>query len=164
MLEVKPVPPDQWEVWRDLRLRSLRESPDAFGSTLERELAFGRDDWAARLDGSNGPAVIARWSRGEPVGMGAGWCYEPGRLMVVAMWTDPRRRGQGVGTAILDVLVAWAREHELRPDLWVADANPGARAFYERYGFVGNGETAQLRAGSPLTMSRLVLSDHAHPG
>jgi GNAT superfamily N-acetyltransferase len=73
------------------------------------------------------------------------------------MWTEPAWRGQGVGRSVLDQVVAWARERELRPDLWVADSNPAARRLYERYGFEPNGETAPLREESGLTMTRLVL-------
>jgi GNAT superfamily N-acetyltransferase len=154
-IEVVPVSEEDWEVWRDIRLRSLRDSPDAFGSTLERELAFTEQDWRRRLDGS-GPAVLAR-SGGAAVGMGAGFIHAPGKLMIVAMWTDPGHRGRGVGSRILDALVAWAERNDVRPDLWVADTNPAARALYERHGFVATGETAPLRDGSPISMSRLAL-------
>jgi GNAT superfamily N-acetyltransferase len=89
--------------------------------------------------------------------MGAGWAYEPGRLMVVAMWTDPAHRGRGLGTRILEHVVTWARERDLAADLWVADGNPAARAIYEGFGFVGTGEVSPLREGSRLTMSQLEL-------
>ena len=154
-VEVRPVVADDWEAWRDIRLRSLRDSPDAFGSTLDRELAFAEEDWRRRLDGS-GPAVLA-WSGDATVGMGAGFLHAPGRLMVVAMWTDPAWRGHGIGSRVLDAVVGWAERHDVRPDLWVADANPAARALYERHGFIATGETEPLRDGSPLTKSRLVL-------
>jgi GNAT superfamily N-acetyltransferase len=152
---VRLVGAEAWQTWRDIRLRSLRDSPDAFGSTYAREVAFAEAHWTGRL-ADDAPAVLA-FHDGAAVAMGAGWVYEPGKLMIVAMWTDPRLRGRGIGTRILDELVTWAREHGLRPDLWVADGNPAARAVYERYGFVPNGVTAPLRAGSPLQMRRLVL-------
>jgi len=34
MLKVREFLPDEWQTYRALRLRSLAESPDAFGSTL----------------------------------------------------------------------------------------------------------------------------------
>lgn len=153
---------DDWKSWRDIRLRALCQDPDAFGSTYERESAFEEDTWRSRLTGDSGPAVLARVDE-TPVGMGAGWLYEPGRLMVVAMWTEPRWRGRGVGFTVLDEVVGWARARDLRSDLWVADTNPQARRLYENYGFLPDGRVSPLREGSPIMMSRLVLPAPADP-
>ncbi|MFY1674676.1 GNAT family N-acetyltransferase [Plantactinospora sp. WMMB334] len=150
------VGPDDWRSWQEIRLRSLREDPDAFGSTHEREAAFPEQTWRSRLDGAHGPSVLA-YAGEEVVGIGAGWCHEPGRLMVVAMWTEPDRRGQGVGRRVLGHVVGWARERDLRVELWVADGNPGARRLYERYGFRADGRTEPIRDGADATMSHLVL-------
>jgi GNAT superfamily N-acetyltransferase len=115
-----------------------------------------RYEWRSRLGGTRGPAVVA-YDRDQPVGMGAGWPYEPGRLMIVAMWTEPASRGQGVGMSILTDLVDWSCVRSLRPELWVADSKPAARRLYERFGFRPTGETAPLREAATLAMSRLVL-------
>lgn len=148
--------PEDWRAWREVRLRSLREDPDAYGSTHEREVAFLPALWRQRLAGTDGPAVLAVVDDAA-VGMGAGWQPRPGTLMVVGMWTDPAWRGRGVGRAVLDVVVGWAAERDLETELWVADANPDARRMYERYGFVPTGENDVLREGRSATASRLVL-------
>ncbi|MEO3925294.1 GNAT family N-acetyltransferase [Micromonosporaceae bacterium B7E4] len=152
------VGPDDWESWREIRLRSLRQDPDAFGSTYEREAAFTEQTWRSRLDGTGGPSVLA-YAGDEVVGIGAGWLHEPGRLMVVAMWTAPDRRGEGIGRQVLDQVIGWADERGLLVDLWVADGNPGARRLYERHGFRPDGRTAPIREGSEATMTHLVLPD-----
>ncbi|MDG4791256.1 GNAT family N-acetyltransferase [Micromonospora sp. WMMD1102] len=150
------VGPDDWKSWREIRLRALRQDPEAFGSTHEREAAFTEPEWRYRLDGASGPSVLA-YAGDELVGIGAGWLYEPGRLMVVAMWTEPDRRGAGIGRQVLDHVVGWARERDLPVELWVADDNPAARRLYERYGFRPDGRTEPIREGSDATMSHLVL-------
>jgi GNAT superfamily N-acetyltransferase len=157
-VEIRLVAPNDWETWREVRLRSLQESPDAFGSTLERELDFRQDDWARRLDGTGGPAFLA-CSDGVPVGMAGGFLPpdRPDELMIVAMWVDPAGRGRQVGRRLLDTVVAWAHDHGVKPFLWVADGNSAARRLYESYGFVPTGEQESLRADSPLRMHRMVL-------
>jgi GNAT superfamily N-acetyltransferase len=145
---------DDLDLWRTVRLRSLADSPDAFGSTLEREQAFTEDDWLARL---SPPAVLVLDDGGDPIGLGAGFEVRPGVLLVVAMWVDPAWRGHGLSRRVLDLVVDWAREHDLEVELDVTRDNPAGRAAYERYGFVYTGDQEPLREGSPIVMDRMVL-------
>jgi ribosomal protein S18 acetylase RimI-like enzyme len=147
MSELRRIGPDDWALFREIRLRSLAESPDAFGSTLEREQGFAEDDWRRRL---TGPVYVV--TDPGPVAVG-GIFDEGGTLHVWGMWTDPAHRGRGHARRILDALIA--------PDaaavLDVNVTNDAARAAYERYGFVGTGEIEPLRPGSEQQMERMVL-------
>jgi ribosomal protein S18 acetylase RimI-like enzyme len=147
MSELRRIGPDDWELFREIRLSSLAESPDAFGSTLEREQGFAEDDWRRRL---TGPVYVV--TDPGPVAVG-GIFDESGTLHVWGMWTDPAHRGRGHARRILDALIA--------PDaaavLDVNVTNDAARAAYERYGFVGTGEIEPLRPGSEQQMERMVL-------
>jgi GNAT superfamily N-acetyltransferase len=155
-----------WRTWRDLRLRALSDSPDAFGSTYERELALTEDDWRRRAAGAAnavsvgagdpGPAVLA-FAGDQPVGIGGGYCDLPGWLHVVAMWTDPAWRGRHVGEQVVNALDEWAGERGLRLHLDVETTNVAARRLYERCGLVATGETRPLREGSERRVERMVL-------
>lgn len=154
---------EDWPTWRELRLRSLADSPEAYGSTLELEQGFTEAQWRGRVAGwrdpenqVSGPAVLAYADDGA-VGMGGGYRDEPGMLHVVAMWTDPAWRGNGVGRLVLDTLRGWAEERGLTLHLDVAATNPDARRLYERYGFEPTGHTKPLRPGATTTCDRLVL-------
>lgn len=149
---------EDWELWRDLRLRALQDAPTAFGSTYEHERGFTEADWVERLDDPTGAAFLAKLE-GVPVGMGGGYSDLPGWLHVVAMWTAPDARGRGVGRAVLQHLAAWARERELRLHLDVESGNVVARRLYERAGFVPTGETRPLREGSSYLVERMILGD-----
>jgi hypothetical protein len=48
---VRKFAPDEWDLYRTLRLAALAESPDAFGSTLAHERARADSDWESRLSG-----------------------------------------------------------------------------------------------------------------
>jgi GNAT superfamily N-acetyltransferase len=152
--EVRYADPDDLDLWRTVRLRALADSPNEFGSTLEREQAFTEHEWLARL---SPPAVLALDDRGEPIGLGAGFEVREGVLLVVAMWVDPAWRGRGLSRRVLDLVVGWARDHDLEVELDVTRDNPAARAAYVRYGFVYTGEQEPLREGSPIVMDRMVL-------
>jgi RimJ/RimL family protein N-acetyltransferase len=157
--EVRRVHADDWPLWRDVRLRSLADAPDAFGSTYERELAFTEADWRERL--KHGPRVLVLVD-GEPVALGGGFPVE-GKVFVFGMWTAEGHRRRGHADAVLDVVVAWARERDLPVELHVNTANPGARAAYERYGFVPTGRLEELRPGSDQQIELMRLSDPAAP-
>jgi predicted GNAT family acetyltransferase len=135
--------PDDWAVLRDVRLRALADSPDAFGSTLEREQDFDEKEWRRR---SVRPVWVAEVD-GRPVGMAGAFSHD-GTLQVWGMWTDPAHRGQGLARALLDALIGPAVSEGRSVVLHVNIANPGARAFYEAYGFVATGELEPLRPGS----------------
>ena len=119
-----------WPVLRDVRLRALADSPDAFGSTLEREQSFDEKEWRRR---TVRPVWVAEVGV-RPVAM-AGVFADDGVLQVWGMWTDPDHRGQGVARALLDRLVGPAVADGRPVALHVNTTNAGARAFYEGYGF-----------------------------
>ena len=146
--------PDDWERWRAIRLRSLQQDPNAFGSTYAREIAHTEDEWRSRL--AYGASVLAGLG-GVDVGLGAGFSDAPGMLMVVAMWTDPSARGRGVGRAVLEHVVGIAHARGLQAHLWVVDGNR-AQQLYESAGFAPDGGREPLHEGSELMMRHLVLA------
>jgi RimJ/RimL family protein N-acetyltransferase len=48
---IRSIEAEEWPLWRDLRLQSLGDSPDAFRSTLEEERTQS-DEWWAEIIGS----------------------------------------------------------------------------------------------------------------
>ena len=149
---------DDWAVLREIRLRALRDSPSAFGSTYTREAGFDETHWRTRLETDSSVSVLAELD-GAPVGMAGGFPDLPGLLHVVAMWVDPAARGRGIGPALLRAVEHWAHERGLGLHLDVNTANATARRSYERYGFRATGETRPLREGSDEVVERMLLAD-----
>jgi RimJ/RimL family protein N-acetyltransferase len=147
MSEVRRVGPDDWELFREIRLRSLADSPDAFGSTLEREQTFTEADWRRRL---TGPVYVVL----DPGPVSVGGLFDnAGVFTVWGMWTEPSHRGRGHAQRVLDALIAPGVEAELH----VNTANAAARRVYERYGFAGTGEIEPLRPGSEQRIELMIL-------
>jgi GNAT superfamily N-acetyltransferase len=146
---------DDWAVFRELRLRSLRESPEAFGSTYGEESSQPERawrDWAAgRWRGGTAAVFAGRVDDGTAVGTATGAEYdaEPRVAHVYAMWVAPDARRAGVGRALLEAVEGWARARGSdRLVLSVTESNETARRFYEACGFVDTGGRETLREGS----------------
>jgi GNAT superfamily N-acetyltransferase len=163
MVGVDRLGEDDWAVFREIRLRSLLDSPGAFGSTYGEESSQTERawrDWAAgRWRGGVAAVFAGRAEDGTPVGTATGAEYEaePAVAHVYAMWVAPDARGAGVGRALLDSVEAWARDRGCgRLALTVTETNAAARAFYGACGFIETGDRAPLREGSALEVLRMI--------
>ena len=63
-------------------------------------------------------------------------------LYVAGLAVAPEAQGRGLGTAVLQGLLARAAARRVPVTLQVLKTNPGARRLYERLGFRADGETA----------------------
>ncbi|NJN18767.1 MAG: GNAT family N-acetyltransferase [Oscillochloris sp.] len=62
--------------------------------------------------------------------------YPPGQIHIAALAVNGRRRGQGIGSILLEAVFDLARHQNLRAvRLEVVDTNQGAQQLYERFGF-----------------------------
>jgi ribosomal protein S18 acetylase RimI-like enzyme len=153
---VRRVQPEEWPVYRHVRLKALAEAPHAFSSTLQREQGFGEDVWRQRL-GSTTAATFIAWRDGEPAGTATGKVDDPadeytvpGAWQLVGMWVDPRSRGMGVADKLVETVADHARaEGAASLVLWVTEVNDRARAFYKRMGFVPTGARQPVRPDEP---------------
>jgi RimJ/RimL family protein N-acetyltransferase len=112
------TPADAGE-FQALRLRALRDAPEAFGSTYEEEVDTPIATIEARLDaGESARSSFVLGVRREPDGalVGLAACFrqsahkERHRAIVGGMYVAPEARGQGAGGRLLDAVVARARE------------------------------------------------------
>src|SRR5690606_16572139 len=97
---------EEWAAYRNLRLRSLIDAPDAFGSTLERESAWPERHWADRVstaaDSQTRLLLVAEIGM-DPLGLVSGFIdpAEPEIAHVFQMWVAPHARGCGCGSMLL---------------------------------------------------------------
>jgi RimJ/RimL family protein N-acetyltransferase len=139
-IDIRRLLPSEAELYREVRLEGLRDSPDAFGSTHEREAAEPIEWFAQRLAAS---AVFGAFRGEELLGI-AGFYVEPGEKhahkgVLVGMYVRPQARGAGVGARLAEAVIAQARRHVELIQLRVVSDNAPARRLYERLGFVEYG-------------------------
>ena len=63
------------------------------------------------------------------------------------LYVVPEAWGSGAATALHETALDWMRDRAGAAILWVAEANPRARRFYEREGWREDGETRQSPLG-----------------
>ena len=127
-------------LYRALRLEGLEQAPEAFGSTLEREMAMPLAAFAARLEER---VVLGAFDGGECVGL-AGLIVETmekerHKGTLFGMYVRPAARKRGAGAALVEGILAAAGGQVAQVKLAVVDGNAGARRLYERCGFVAYG-------------------------
>jgi GNAT superfamily N-acetyltransferase len=156
-MRVEPFGEDDWVAFREIRLRSLLDSPDAFGSTYGEESSQTERawrDWAAgRWRGGTAVAFAGLDVAGDVVGTATGAEFEAelGVGHLYAMWVAPDARRAGMGRALVDAVVHWTKARGCtRLVLSVTETNETARRFYERCGFADTDERRPLREGSDL--------------
>src|SRR5215212_5760409 len=125
---------EDWQAFREVRLAALRESPEAFASSLETEAEYDEDLWRTRLTRSQ--RLLARDGE-ETVGMvSLGQAEEDGVAELFGMWVSPSRRGSGVAWQLTHASALHARAAGRRAlKLWVSTDNGRAVAFFSSYGF-----------------------------
>jgi GNAT superfamily N-acetyltransferase len=156
LLSVRRLTPADWRDYRELRLRALEDSPDAFGSLLEYEQPRADADWQQRVDGRAGSALqfpVVAVHAGAAVGLAWGRIdpAHPDVAHLYQMWVAPEHRRGGAGAMLLDAVINWARAAGARRvALRVTIGNSSATRLYTRAGFQAGSEREPLRPGSPI--------------
>jgi ribosomal protein S18 acetylase RimI-like enzyme len=145
--------PATLETVRPLRLRALREDPDAFGSRLADEQDRPDADWDFWVHDS-----LIAFDGDTPVGM-ANLKLDGDEAKLFGMWVAPEARGRGVAEELARALIERAGERPIT--LCVAEPARAARRLYERLGFTPTGTTGTLRPDSDIRTVDLRRDDRA---
>jgi GNAT superfamily N-acetyltransferase len=145
-VDVRLLGPNDWQLFRNVRLAALKESPFAFGSTYESEVGAPEASWRRRVaDRARYVAEVDGEIAGTVSGGEAG---TEGTAAITSMWVDPRFRRQGVGDLLVQEVLDWARSNGYQEVvLWVVEGNVQAEKLYERNAFVRTGQVSLVRAG-----------------
>jgi ribosomal protein S18 acetylase RimI-like enzyme len=142
-MTIRTLSPADASAFHTLRLRALREEPQAFGSAYEDELTRTPEQIVARLQAGNPDShVFGAFDGEELVGLAALW-REVGQKMrhrasVHAVYVAPEARGRGIARQLIDHIIAHARDLDGLRDvaLAVTVGNAAARQVYLAAGFV----------------------------
>jgi GNAT superfamily N-acetyltransferase len=136
---------------REIRLLSLRDEPDAYGSTLKEAQQFSPGQWELMATSWNYFLAVVE---GSVVGMAGGGRNEkmPNARWLYGMFVRSDVRGSGVADRLVGEVAQWARGEAVDTlGLHVTTSLPRARAFYSRLGFSDVGRP------EPMDRSRTLL-------
>jgi ribosomal protein S18 acetylase RimI-like enzyme len=146
-MRIRSLAESEAEPFRALRLRALRDHPDAFGASYEegraRPLSYYLDQIRAAVTSPDDCILgaFAGEQEDELVGM-VGFKRESGakvrhRGYIWGMYAAPEARGQGIGRALIEAALAHARALPglEQINLSVVTGNDAARALYRSLGF-----------------------------
>lgn len=131
-----------------MRLRALKDNPEAFASTYEETLSKGKEYFILRIHPKEDAFYLGAF---EPDL--AGMVYfrrDEGRKnlhkgRILGMYVQPESRGRGVGKALLQEVITQSNHlsglEQLH--LMVVTTNDAARALYLSMGFVVYGKVLQ---------------------
>ena len=129
---------------RAIRLRALEDAPEAFASTFDEAASRSPEDWERQLHQL--PTFVAR-AEGSDVGLVRAALTDEVRdaAYLISMWVAPEARRHGIGSALIDAIVEWARAQGFKRLLLdVGEANAPAIALYTHKGFTPTGKTGTL--------------------
>jgi ribosomal protein S18 acetylase RimI-like enzyme len=123
-----------------LRLRALKDNPEAFAATYEESLSNGKEQFIHRTHPKEDAFYLGAFESGL-VGM-VYFRREEGRKNlhkghVLSMYVEPESRGLGIGKALLQEVITQANllSGLEQLHLMVVTTNDAARALYRSMGF-----------------------------
>ena len=148
-ITVRALGEEDWQVYRDVRLAALHESPTAFVASRAEEEAFGEPRWRDRLRRSR--RLVAERD-GSVLGVvSVGEAEEPNARAaeLFGLWVAPEARGTGVAWKLVEAGADQAlRDGRSHLTYWVGTDNGRAVAFASSFGFRPGNNRRPMRVAS----------------
>ena len=139
---VRPIGPDDLAAWWDLRLRSLRDYPDAFGSEYASAVERGPAYLQSGLVDGGVERLFAAFAPDSSLVAQLRTVADTGKrrhiASIISVATDRAHQGRGLSRSLVTVAIAHCRAFpEIRQvHISVNATNAAALAVYEGAGFV----------------------------
>lgn len=131
---------DEWELFKDIRLRSLQTDPTAFGVSYEQKAGLSEDEWRSSLSDPN--RVMYGVKVGDRLAAIAGTKFETGQHVehmatLIGVFTDPDFRGKGLSHELIKKILGDLHDNPkiIKVRLSVNETQGAARSLYQKLGF-----------------------------
>ncbi|MBI1783361.1 MAG: GNAT family N-acetyltransferase [Sphingobacteriales bacterium] len=132
--------PEQWEIYKKIKLKSLLTDPIAFAATHEQAVAYSDEEWKQKLTKSGDIWLFAKYSE-KFIGIIGAHTKNAGKessiATIVGVYVEPKYRGIGVGKLLMNKILKDLKKHEeiIKVKIWVAETQIPAIDLYKSCGF-----------------------------
>lgn len=135
-ITVRVLAEQDWQIYRDVRLSALSDSPDAFAASVAQERQLDEDFWRRRLIRSRRMVAEVDGKVVGVISVGRPSSEDPRNCELFGLWVQPELRGQGVAWKLVQAGVDQARADSFGFVIyWVGTDNGRAVAFASSFGF-----------------------------
>lgn len=159
-VEIVRLPITEWQSYKSLRLRALKEDPQAFGSSYEKEIQHPDEKWQSRL-ADNELLVFAKMN-GLVVGMMGAFQTDSDKISnsatVYGVYVSSEARGKGISGKLIEELLNLLKGNDIATaNLTVNKDQQAAVGLYKKYGFWVTGEEESIM-GDGLKHTELLMA------
>lgn len=134
-ISFKKVSPDDWEKFREIRLKGLQTDPQAFGGTFESESQENEEYWKEKFSNPE-RCFYAAEEEGIFVATAGSKKIAEDNWMIVAVYTLPEFRGKKISQELINRIINEAKNTgAAKVSLMVNPIQESAVRLYERMGF-----------------------------
>lgn len=135
-MNIRQLTTDDWSLYKQVRLKALKECPEAFGSSYEEEAEYSENQFKEMLAQNDLFGVF----EGEALIAMAGYFTLKGlktkhRGFLFGLYVEPQFRNQSVASKLLLDLLRHAKSKMSQIHLSVVTTNEAALKLYKKHGF-----------------------------
>jgi ribosomal protein S18 acetylase RimI-like enzyme len=134
-ISFKKVSPDDWQKFREIRLKGLQTDPQAFGGTFQSESQEGEEYWKERFSNPERCFYAAEEGNIFVATAGSKKIAED-NWMIVAVYTLPEFRGKNISKELINQIIGEAKKTGAsKVSLMVNPQQESAVNLYKKMGF-----------------------------
>ncbi len=131
---------NDWQTFREIRLKALKNDPKVFGSNHEREVNKSKQDWKEWIAEAS-QAIFFIYDVETPIGMTGIFVpqdtVEKSKAVLWGSWLEPDYRRKGLSNLMYKARIDWAKEQpEIRRiEVSHRESNLASKYANQKHGF-----------------------------
>lgn len=157
-VSIRQLTQDDWQLWKTIRLESLKNAPEAFGSSYDEEKNQSDEDFKSFANRT----VFGAFIGSELIGCAGFYALRHNKMshrgVLCSMYVRPEHRGHGIATRLVETVIDHAKSRVMQLHVTCVTTNPTALQLYQKHGFIIYGtKPRSLKIGDRFYDEHLML-------